>query len=205
MTNQTEKEAIRKRIAELKREADKLSGGIFASYESKATPPEILEQFWERVVALEKTPTTTNFAQLTAAGVDLPSPKELSDEEVSEKLNTIIEELAKLRVFLTNTNHLSDRELYQRLWERTLQEEIIPDPSPNASWTIDLVSSGSPEDNELYLKYYADEFARAEWEDDWTDEPIPTHEDPPYDRDRRLPKPAGTVRTDGQDYQFRSR
>jgi len=193
MKRQSEK-TIEERIADLKLEADRLSGGIVAGFEAPDTPPEILEQFWERVVAFEKTPTTTNFAQLTEAGVELPSPRELSDEQIKEKLKSVIEGLAKLRVFLTNTNHLSDRELYERLWEETLHEEIIPDPSPNASWTVDLVSSGSIEDEELYLKYYADELARAEWEADCPDGPIPAREDPPYDRDRNLPKPVWQYR-----------
>ena len=41
----------------------------------------------------------------------------------------------------------------------------------------------------LYLKYYADDDFRRQWHNDWPSDPIPAHEDPPYDRDRLLPKP----------------
>jgi hypothetical protein len=181
---------INERIAELKSKADRLAGGVITSFESPDAPPEILEQFWKRAVEFEKAPTTTNFAQLTEAGVDLPAPADLSEDEVNEKLQEVIAELARLRVFLVSTDHLSDRELYEKLWEDLLQETIVPDTSPNSSWTIDFVSSGSDEDIELYLKYYADPAARAEWQEMWRDESIPAHEDPPYDRDRHLPKPA---------------
>ena len=43
--------------------------------------------------------------------------------------------------------------------------------------------------SETYLKYYADESAREQWATDFPDDPLPAHEDPPYDRDQGLPKP----------------
>ncbi len=52
---------------------------------------------------------------------------------------------------------------------------------------IDFLSSGSDEDNELYLKYYADDDYRRRWRDDWPNDVIPPHVDPPYDRDGNLP------------------
>ena len=48
--------------------------------------------------------------------------------------------------------------------------------------------SGSDEDNELYLKYYADEDYRQRWHKDWPNDVIPPHVDPPYNRDSKLPK-----------------
>jgi hypothetical protein len=52
-----------------------------------------------------------------------------------------------------------------------------------------LLGGGSEEDNQLYLKYYADDDWRQHWHEDWPDDLIPAHQDPPYDRDRLLPKP----------------
>jgi len=54
---------------------------------------------------------------------------------------------------------------------------------------IDFLSSGSDEDNYLYLKYYADEDHRQRWHNDWPNDVMPPHEDPVYDRDSKLPKP----------------
>ncbi len=41
---------------------------------------------------------------------------------------------------------------------------------------------------EIGLKYYDDEEERVRWRESFPDDPIPEHEDPPYDRDRHLPK-----------------
>ena len=54
---------------------------------------------------------------------------------------------------------------------------------------LDLVGSGSEEDIALWLKYYADEETRVQWARDFPDMVVPPHENPPYDRDRQLPKP----------------
>ena len=58
----------------------------------------------------------------------------------------------------------------------------------NSAWHIQLLSSGSDEDNYLYLKYYADDDWRRQWHKDFPSDPIPEHEELPYDRDRLLPK-----------------
>jgi hypothetical protein len=50
------------------------------------------------------------------------------------------------------------------------------------------VSSGSDEDNDVYLKFFADEDYRQRWAEQFPDHPIPPHVDPPYDRDRLLPE-----------------
>jgi len=47
----------------------------------------------------------------------------------------------------------------------------------------------SEEDTQLYLKYYADEEWRCDWQKQYPEETLPDHEDPPYDRDRFLPQP----------------
>jgi len=91
-------------------------------------------------------------------------------------------------MFLYNTDHLSDRELYEELWYELLRDENPAMPvNENSACHIDLVGSGSEEDNELYLRYYADEEDRQLWANDWPDDAMPDHETPPYDRDRHLP------------------
>jgi len=83
-----------------------------------------------------------------------------------------------------------DRELYTHLWTDSLREETKALPlAANSAYHIQLLSSGSNEDNLLYLKYYADDDFRRHWQKDFPNDPIPMHEDPPYDRDRLLPQP----------------
>ena len=121
--------------------------------------------------------------------MSLPSPENLNDTELTAKLWEVIKALALLRVYLSHTDHLSDRELYTNLWNESLREELVLQPT-DASFAchIDLISSGSEEDNNINLKYYADEDERTRWAQEWPGEPLPNHERLPFDRDQHLPQ-----------------
>ena len=178
-----------KRIEDLKRRAEKLCDGQMEVSSLDDCPAEMEESFWEHVVDYEEAPWTTHFHQLESAGVSLPPPDSLNDQELTAKLWEVIQKLALLQVFIEQTDHLSDRELYQHLWAESLREETKALPlSADSAWHIQMLGSGSEEDNQLYLKYYADDEWRRHWHKDFPSDPIPEHEDPPYDRDRLLPK-----------------
>jgi hypothetical protein len=179
-----------KRIEDLKRRAEELCDGQMEVVSLDDCPAETEESFWKHVVDYEEAPWTTHFHQLESAGVSLPPPDSLNDQELTAKLWDVIGKLALLRVFIEQTDHLSDRELYTHLWTDSLREEtkMLP-PDANSAWHIQLLSSGSDEDNRLYLKYYADDDWRQYWQESFPKDPLPEHEDPPYDRDRLLPKP----------------
>lgn len=179
-----------KRIESLKRRAEELCDGQMELGMLDDYPAETEEAFWKHVVDYEEAPWTTHFRQLESAGVSLPAPDSLNDQELTVKLWEVIHKLALLRVFIEQTNHLSDRELYRHLWTDSLREETkVLTPDENSAWHIQILGSGSEEDNRLYLKYYADEDSRQLWLEDFPNDPVPAHEDPPYDRDRLLPKP----------------
>jgi hypothetical protein len=188
-----EKRTPEQRIEALKRRAEELSGGQMEvgsldDYPSEV-PAEVEEGFWKYIVDYEEAPWTTHFQQLESAGVSLPPPDSLKDEELTAKLWEIIQKLALLHVFISQTDHLSDRELYTHLWTESLREETKAMPmAANSSYHIELLGSYSEEDMRLFLKYYADDDFRRQWHKDWPKDPIPAHEDPPYDRDRLLPK-----------------
>jgi hypothetical protein len=176
---------------ELKHEAEELAGGEMTVHEADDCPPEMAEQFWEHVVAFEKAPWTSHFLQLLDAGVELPDPADLGDEALTAKLWELIDRLAGLRVFLSNTDHLSDRELYTHLWGEALHERIKDVAVDEFSAChLDILGGGSEEDIYLHLKYYADEEWRADWARSFPGYEVPPHEDPPYDRDRHLPRPT---------------
>ena len=185
------------RIRALKQRAEEASGGQMLAWEADGLRTEVREQFWERVTAFEDGPFTTDFERLREAGIDLPEPASLSDEQLPVKLWEVIEELARLRVFLLSTDHLSDRQLYDVLWRETLHHEIpveVGEPDTESAWHADLTGRGSEEDTRTWLKYYADEETREHWRRAWPDDDLPEHEDPPLDRDRHLPS-GGTPRT----------
>ena len=119
----------------------------------------------------------------------LPPPDEITDAQLNEALWQLIHRLAKQRTFLSHTNHLSDRELYTKLWSDALREAKPDMPiSRNGGYFIDMVGTGSEEDMQIYYKYYADDEYIERCRKDWPDEKIPMREKPPFDRDRLLPK-----------------
>lgn len=163
-------------------------------------PPEVAAQFWQSVAAYEQAPLTTHFQQLEEAGIELSAPDALDERRLTAKLWEVIEALARLRVFLSQTDHLSDRELYMLLWRELLREPVKDLPLDESSaWHIDLAGSGSEEDAYLYLKYYADEEMRRRWAADFPADEMPERAAPPFDRDRYLPQANDATRTDAED------
>ena len=178
-----------KRIEALKRTAAELSGGEMFSIEAPGVPPEILEAWWQRIVAYEQAETVAPFDLLVESGVELPPPGELGSA-LESKLEEVIDALASYRIYLDHTDHLSDRELYTLLWEEVLREEGVFEPDGAGFHVIDVVGSGSDEDILAYLQYYADDELRRVWAEDWPDLQVPERSDPPYDRDRHMPQPS---------------
>jgi len=146
------------------------------------------DPFEEYIGAIEENgPRTTLFATLEAAGIPLPNPDDVPELDITVVLWKVIHALWDEGVVLYSTNHLSDRELYARLWKETLIEDhqVFPEDFP-VTTHIDILGGWSQEDTELFLRHYADEETRQEWASDYG-KTIPEHVDPPYDRDQFLP------------------
>lgn len=173
-------EALRRRAAEL--------AGARAADEADDGPPLIVERFWQAVLDYETAPVVTDFELLTRDGLDLPPPEDLTDDDVSAKLWQVIRQLAHRRTFLERTNHLSDRDLYARLWHKFLRDQHpdLPVDESNA-WHIDLLGACTEADVYLEHKFYATDQERRDWSESFPDYAMPAHEDPPFDRDRYLP------------------
>jgi hypothetical protein len=174
------------RIAKLRAELEKL-GGSAMSLESM--PADMEEEFLRQVLEYETAEPISLFHLLENSGLAIPAADTLDQDALRIKLNEITERMASLGAYLLHTNHLSDSELYDYLYHDGLREEAVLFPeNPSYAYMIDLTGSGSDEDNLTYLKYYADEEHRLQWSHDWPDDPMPEHEDPPFDRDRFLPQ-----------------
>ncbi len=159
--------------------------------ESGNCSTEVQEQFQNNVDAFEQAKWSQPFQVLVESGISLPPPGELADAELNAKLWEVINALALMGAYLVHTDHLSDRELYTLLWDDVLLEEmVIQSPTVTLVCHIDLIGSGSEEDNNIYLKYYADEDDRTLWVKEFSDEPVLGREPLPFDRDRHLPKPG---------------
>jgi hypothetical protein len=174
------------RIAKLRQEVEKL-GGSTMSLESM--PADMEEEFLRHVLEYENAEPISLLRLLENSGLEVPPPDHLGDDALTAKLKEIVERMASLGAYLLHTNHLSDRALYEYLYHDGLREEAVLFPeNPSYAYMIDLTGSGSEEDNQTFLKYYADEQYRQQWASDWPADNIPDHEDLPFDRDRFLPQ-----------------
>jgi hypothetical protein len=175
----------------LKRQARQAAGGEIVSWESDALGPNEHERFWQHVIDWETAPSTTDFERLTEAGLTLPAPEALDDQQLTTVLWSAIRTLSRMGVFISQTDHLSDRELYTVLWSEALREEVPMRPD-DSGWTshIQLLGGGGEPQTYLYLKYYADADRRRDWQESFPEYDMPAHVDPPYDRDRQLPQRA---------------
>jgi hypothetical protein len=176
------------RIAKLKRRAMELGGTPTASFEAPDTPLEILEQFWRNVVEFEEREMGL-IPSVSLPPLEFPDATDLADCEVTDLLWRKIEELAERRIFLEQTDHLSDRELYRELCSPEMRELTTQAVPESGSIHFDILGGYSEQDINLYLKYYADDLSREHWKNDWPDDQIPNKETPPHSRDARLPRP----------------
>lgn len=154
------------------------------------TPQELAEAYREYARKMDlymDGPTTTHFDMLVAAGIELPKPEDLSDSEISAKLWEVIHGLARVKAFLSETNHLNDRELYSLLWHERLRVDEPVFNEVGFTTHIGLLSGGGEPETSMYLRFYASEESRRHWLDSFPDYDMPPHEDPPFDRDRSLP------------------
>lgn len=186
MTNYYEEPDQEKRLEMLRSELASF-GGSHSSHPD--VPGDLEEEFLRRVLEYENAQPITLLQLLANAGLTVPSPEDLDDHDLTLKLWEVIERMSSLGAYLLNTNHLSDRELYEHLYTEELREEATLFPeNPSFAFMIDLTGSGSDEDTQLFLKHYANDAFREQWTRDWPDDPMPKREDAPYDRDARLPR-----------------
>jgi hypothetical protein len=178
------------RIAKLREEIKRLGGSTMSL---EHMPADLEEEFLRHVLEYETAEPISLFRLLENSGMNITAPAGLDEESLTIKLNQVIERMAELGAYLLHTDHLSDRELYEYLYVEGLREEAVLFPENTSyAYMIDLTGSGSEEDNQTYLQYYANENQRDQWSRDWPDDSIPPHEEPPFDRDRHLPQsPVG--------------
>jgi hypothetical protein len=178
------------RINKLRAELEKI-GGSTATLESM--PADMEEEFLRHVLEYETAEQISLLRLLENSGMEVLAPESLDDDALKIKLKEMIDRMASLGAYVLHTNHVSDRDLYEYLFHEALREETVLFPeNPSYAYMIDLTGSGSEDDNQTYLKYYADEQYRRQWAHDWPNDPIPEREEPPFDRDRFLPQsPVG--------------
>jgi hypothetical protein len=182
-------------IQEMKDQLHKKGGDSMELFIKDSLPLEVKEKILESILSMEEEQEQPLSDYMEEEGVSLPQPDTLDDAKVHEKLWEVIQAMAGLNQFLYNTNHLSDRQLYEVLWSDILPEPVFINPEDDCSaGYIDILGGCSEEDCLNRLKFYADEDERENWEEEYPEDALPDHEDPPYDRDRHLPGPRDFMR-----------
>lgn len=180
------------RINDLKYQAEQLCEGKMIQPISEPLPLDVEEQFWKNVVAFESAPMVKRRELLALDGAVIQEPESIPENEIHKKLWELITALAKRKIYLSCTDHLSDRELYELLVSEVLEEEMaeMPEGSDWRSHVLlyEYAISDDDDGQETYLRYYADEETRKQWAEDFPDVTIPPHEPLPFDRDSRLPQ-----------------
>jgi hypothetical protein len=162
-------------------------GGIMPVASNDNTSGEELA-FLEYVLAWEKGPFATHCEWLARHGLVFAPPEELRGRALTVELWRMIAALAVACVFLYHTNHLSEAELYARLWH-----EVLDGSAPDFARTTDdarhwdFADAGS-NGEDVWLTFYATEKEKSEWLGDIPGTVLPRHRMPPYLRDHRLPK-----------------
>ena len=149
---------------------------------------ENVDEYLAQVAAWETAPTITHREWLQRRGWRFQAPEKLHGRELTEELWRLIRALAAGRVFFEHTDHLNDAALYEQLWHEVLEagEPDIPRTAAD-TWHWDLAEAPGEHEDE-WLIYYADDVEREEWLEMFPELTLPEHRDPPYDRDRLLPK-----------------
>jgi hypothetical protein len=141
--------------------------------------PDPLEYLEKLDNFLEGKEQTTLYFELEKMGCAPPlNHEQMSDEEVLRALTDLIWGLYELHVIVDYADHLADRPLYVQLLGYCDEPTVVFPNDPNAwcHWSAD------DDDWEIYLRYYADDEARARSAVDYPDTPVPPKELPPYYR-----------------------
>ena len=176
---------MKTRIEQLRQKIREATGENPVFGGSPDCPPEVEEAFLEHVLEFETAPKRKLIDVLKEAGVELRRPSKLKDAELTAKLWEVIHALLAQFVVLSNTDHLSDRELYTLLWNETLRKDVVM--CPRCILQIDMTNTGIDEAMPTYLKYYAGENERLLYARDHPEFKMPPHVEPPRRRDHLIP------------------
>jgi hypothetical protein len=120
---------------------------------------------------------------LTARGWLPENPGNLWDNDIDTSLKRLVYDLSWLQVYVVNTDHLSDRVFYRRLYDylQDCDTPIWPD-SLESAISISLLEVGDASCEE-WLRFYADAEDRERWSEVFPECPMPPSQAPAFERD----------------------
>lgn len=180
------------RIAELQAELASLTGEPIHPHLAENDDVDDLESWMSGLSAIESDQRMPLYDILQLDRKFTPTPLERirHPADLHENLWLLIYALASLRVFIEETDHLSEQELYHVLLHRLLSLENPRLPA-SSSWNTrfsvcELCDAQQPIPIH-YLRFYADEEMREEIARQYPGTALPKKESLPFDRDAYLP------------------
>ena len=170
--------------AQLKQEIEPYVDESVTLVDTRRMPTRLENAFLASMLAWERAPILP-IRQWFEPELQLPVPQKLTELQLSEILNTAILMLFEKGISLQYTEHLSDRELYRLILRDILsaEEKRVQLPGRYLHWQcID-----SREEVDDWLRYYASDDERADWEDQHCRQ-APYRVDPPHPR--YVPRPS---------------
>ncbi|TVP80642.1 MAG: hypothetical protein EA353_03510 [Puniceicoccaceae bacterium] len=180
------------RIAELQAELAQLTGEALHPHlaeDDEIDPADSWKAGLDAIEADHSMPLY-DILQLRRKFIPKPLARIQGSIDLLENLWLLLYALASIRIFIEETDHLSDAELYALLLNKLLPQNSTLLPI-NSNWNCrysicDICDEHDPRQT-CYLRYYADESMRAEIAHEYPGSPLPPKEEPPYDRDAFLP------------------
>ena len=142
-------------VAEMKKRRDAAIDELIAKSSKKVgTNQDTNRVFYAVMYDMEFAPKTTNRAQLALLDIYVPPSDDVTPEGLPALIMKIANALAMWGTYLTGTDNMSDRALYERLSTSVL-DESIPELPPNqgACEYIDfeMYNDGTPVDRDSKL------------------------------------------------------
>jgi hypothetical protein len=155
-----------------------LDESIYCVNESELPTP-VENEFLASMLAWERAPVLP-ISKWFEPELVLAHPNSLSDDELHDALWDAVQKLYDKRIVLDFTDHLSDRQLY-----RLIYCDILPSPEKKIDAVANYLHwdcSGSHDDPDVWLRYYASEDERLDWYES-TQDSLPPAEPPPFPRE----------------------
>jgi len=176
-------------LALLIERAERATGRPFDWNSFDLLPPAWEHAYWRAIIRARPGATSCPRALMEAGGFSFPPADSLEPDALIVRLWQLIRRLQQVNIFISSTDHLSDRDFYSWLRETGLQEFMTTAPGSTEVYTqLDVVSSGSGEDFEVWARYYMQESDREQWREENPGEELPESKPLPHNRDRYLPR-----------------
>lgn len=157
-------------------------GGQFP--ENHGLPLELEIPFLRRIVSWEKSSPVnlTSYLRTHYPG--------LSSEPFAVLLKTLVD----LHIQLLSCDHCTELHLMELLWNRIIPHlEYRPEIHESTLWQV-AVDAYEDDAESVYLKYYADEDERAEWQELNPSKKLPSREAPQQDLSQKIEDMIGRTR-----------